>query len=350
MIKFSNLKLSKMIIHHVGNKSRDESNFVSRNMANVNDDFKKILKKYFLKSFNNLTETYHFIPPSANGVNELAAICQDVFNDEGSFYDSSVKILNSLFEKSNHPHIKSGELFITIFEDIEYMDELVSGIGIFKAETYDDFITIIENPDELLANSDNGIPVKKLDKGCIVLNVSDADGFRLLSVDNNNYDAEYWKNNFLGVEYIQDENYATASYLHMCQSFANEVIAKDESKKEQIEFLNQSMDYFESQERIDSKEFAEALFPTEKLQEQFKEYKVNYENEHDLIVADDFEISKPVLKKQKRSLKNLIKLDTNIQIKLDVNNEEFNMDFVEQGYDNQKGMRFYKVYYHEEWD
>ena len=70
--------------------------------------------------------------------------------------------------------------------------------------------------------------------------------------------------------------------------------------------------------------------------------------EHELTFADAFDISKPILQKEKRKIKNYIKLDTNIQIKLDFNNPESSQRFIEQGYDEERGMNFYKVYFNKE--
>ena len=44
-----------------------------------------------------------------------------------------------------------------------------------------------------------GISTRKIDKGCLILNTSDTEGTVVFSVDNNNYDAQYWIKNFLGV-------------------------------------------------------------------------------------------------------------------------------------------------------
>ena len=64
--------------------------------------------------------------------------------------------------------------------------------------------------------------------------------------------------------------------------------------------------------------------------------------------VNDFEISDTALKTAKRKVKNLIKLDTNIQIKLDFNDPDVSKHFIEKGYDEARGMYFYKVYFNEE--
>ena len=54
------------------------------------------------------------------------------------------------------------------------------------------------------------------------------------------------------------------------------------------------------------------------------------------------------MKAQKRSIKSLIKLDTDIQIKLGSRDPETNQQYIEKGFDKARGMKFYKVYYNSE--
>ena len=53
-------------------------------------------------------------------------------------------------------------------------------------------------------------------------------------------------------------------------------------------------------------------------------------------------------KKLAGSLKNTIQLDTNIQIKLDFINPESAEKFVEKGWDEEKQMYYYLVYFNKE--
>ena len=55
-----------------------------------------------------------------------------------------------------------------------------------------------------------------------------------------------------------------------------------------------------------------------------------------------------MLKKQKQKIKTEIKLDTNIQIKLDIDAPDAAAEYLEQGYDEERKMKFYKVFYNEE--
>ena len=88
------------------------------------------------------------------------------------------------------------------------------------------------------------------------------------------------------------------------------------------------------------------MIPDEKLATEFKSYQTDFA----LDEVDDFDISKRAVKTAKRKIKSNIKLDTKIQIRLDFNNPESSQDFLEKGFDESKGMHFYKVYFNEEVD
>ena len=53
-------------------------------------------------------------------------------------------------------------------------------------------------------------------------------------------------------------------------------------------------------------------------------------------------------KRQKQKIKTEIKLDTNIQIKLDIDAPDAASEYLEKGYDEERKMNFYKVYFNEE--
>jgi hypothetical protein len=57
---------------------------------------------------------------------------------------------------------------------------------------------------------------------------------------------------------------------------------------------------------------------------------------------------KSFLKSRNKKLKTEIKLDTNIQIKLDFDAPYASAEYLERGYDDVKKMHYYKVYFNEE--
>lgn len=348
MIDFTNARIDQMVVHKVGNKHREETNVISTELTHIDLDLKEILLKYFGKSFSKLTETYHFVHDIELTYNEINGVSAKIFTDPDSFLVNSVHILNHLFEQSNHPHIKSGDVFICDFSNLTYEDDYVQAIGIFKSESKDAFIKLKEENGNIVVDKEAGISINKLDKGCLILNIEEEDGFRVFTVDNNRYDAEYWKVDFLNIDLIHDDNFNTQSYMDLCKSFASEIVAENVGKKGQVDFLNETVKYFEKNETIDTNDFAESLFGNNETKEAFVKFKDEYEEANDFSFSENFEISEIVYKKQKRKFKNFIQLDTNIQIKLDFNNSESTERFIEKGYDEDKEMHFYKVYFNKE--
>jgi len=350
MINYSEATIQNIIVHKVGNQSKDEGIIVSAEPLQVDEGMAELLTHYFLKPFTKVSETFQFVQREEPAVNQVKAVTHQLFEQPNLFYDSSVSLLEHLYGQSNHPHIKPGDLFIIFFKDVLLGDELTNAVGIFKAESKEDFLKVAQDARNLFVKKERGIGLRKLDKGCLVLQSALDDGAKVLSVDNNSYDTEYWLYRFLDVEYIRDNNFTTRSYMEMCQSFSNEVLREDKGKKEQVDFLNQSVQYFDSNERVSLEDFGQSLFEQEQEQQAFKSYVSNYEVDNGVDLSDSFLISKSALQKQKRAIKNFINLDTNIQIKLDFKNPESSRHFMEKGYDEQREMSYYKVFFNEELD
>ncbi len=348
MIEFIEARISSMIIHKVGNQSKDEGMVISNALYPLDDELETILKKYFFKSFKNVEDSYKFKHLSDLQMNEVFSYCSDIFGDENTLYLRSINILKHLYEQSSHPHIKSGELYVVHFEDVILEGELMNAIGIFKSEQKDTFLKFKQQLDGITVNPEQGIDIKKLDKGCLVFDTEKDSGYRVFSVDNNNYDAQYWKEDFLTIEVDQNENFLTKNYLDMCREFSNDVVAKQEDRKEQVVFLNKSVDYFAKQDTFDLEEFTQEVIPNEEYAEEFKNYKELFEEKHEIDTPEQFEISQPAVKTAKRKIKSVINLDTNIQIKLNFNDQDSGNKFIEKGYDSDKEMYFYTVYFNKE--
>jgi len=350
MIEFFDAKLELLTIHRVGNKNREETCFQSDGLADLSEDLTQILLDYFCLPLMKVTEVNHFVHEVGLRFNEMNGIAKNIFNDKSTFLQNSVSILHHLFEQSEHPHIKTGDLFIVYFTDIYFQDDTVDAIGVFKSENKDSYLKLIDYQRQIVIDQTNGINPKKLDKACLILNLEDSDGYRVLTVDNNKYDAEYWPKKFLNIDFIKDNNFETKNCVNLCKSFAQEVIKEQGGKKEQIDFLNRSVKFFEENEETSIEDYKNSLFADSDSKQIFGKFKEKFEKDNDIIFSETFEISKPVLSKQKKTIKNYIKLDTNIQIKLDPKNQESNDKFIEKGFDDQKSMHYYKIFFNKELD
>jgi len=350
MVDYSAINIDKLIIHKVGNKKKKIENSISSNLCNVNEDLSSKLINYFFTPFSKQIEVNKLHHHSDLKLNDLYSFAYKLFRKDSEFLEISQSILNHLYEQSEHPHIKMGELMIAHFSDIIFDDKITDAIGIFKIERRQNFFKFTKANRSLGIDINEGVSSKKIDKGCLIINIEQNDGYRVLSVDNNNYDTEYWKNKFLKVKFVKDFYYHTSNYVDFVKSYSQDVIENEQGKDEQIAFLNKSMNYLTEKEDFDINEFATEIFEEPERRKEFFDYKNKFEEEKETEVQDSFQISQNSVKSKKRSIRSLIKLDTNIQIKLDSTDPETNQQFIEKGFDKERGMKYYKVYFNSEFD
>ncbi|MCP4439764.1 MAG: nucleoid-associated protein [Aureispira sp.] len=346
-IHLSEIKLSQLILHRIGNKNEDEGVRIAKSLFDLKDDMRGILLEYFLSGFK-LEEAYKFDHETDLSMNEIYTYCQYIFDDKEQFYDQSVNILKHLYEKSTHNKIKGGELYVSYFEDCVVDDELVTAIGIFKAENKDTYLKLkLDEEEEWTLVYEEGTNISKLDKGCIIFNIYGEDGYRTVTVDLKSSDAKYWRDEFLMLTQIQDDNFHTKTYLDMCKKFGKQAF-EEEDKNEQVNFLNKSLDYFNRKEEFSIEEFKEEVFEENVEQAQmFENYKSDYQERQSIAEEDNFFISQPTVKKAKRSFRNAIQLDTQMEIKIHSAQAQ-EEGHLERGYDEDKKMNYYKVYFNTE--
>ena len=348
MIKRQKASIKKLIIHKVGNKFNDTKNAFSNACVDFDEATYNLILPYLLKPFVSAAETYRFNHHSDVSLNEINTYSDQLFNDDSEFVDVSKHMVTHLFEQSNSAQIKTGDVMVCYFENIQYQDYFTDAIGIFKIENKTEFFqTYLEqNSYDILVQK--GIQAKKVDKGCLILNTADLEGKIVLSVDNNNYDAQYWINSFLNIKYPDDSNQHTKNYIELCREFSKEVLQLNFGGQEQSNFLAKTVDFFKENEIVNIETFKEEIFEEEDQIRQFEDYKKVYESENNILIRNQFDVSEIALKKQKQKIKTEIKLDTNIQIKLDVDAPDASAEYLERGYDENKKMHYYKVFFNEE--
>ena len=351
IVLFAETKLKKIALHRVGNKSREEGIFAAKKLLPLNDEeMKGTLQEYFLGSFK-MDEFYQFNHATDLLMNEVYTYCNYIFENPESdnFYEQSINILKQLYEQSNHTKIAAGELYVVYFEDVLLNDELVDAIGIFKSETKEKYMKLrLDDEDDWSVYFEEGTDLSRLDKGCLVFNTHATEGYQVISVDLKSSDAKYWRDDFLMLTQVHDNNFYTKTYLNLCKDFGKTQFEKEE-KQEQVTFLNKSLEYFNTQEIFDFNDFTEDIFQEdEDKKEAFKEYKNKFQEQQGLLPEEEnFFISAPLVKKAQRSFRKIIQLDTQVEIKIhSAQAQEEGM--VERGYDDDKGMYYYKIFFNDE--
>ena len=349
MINLFNTHIESLSIHRVGNKSRNEAIFISETPYSLNDEIVPLLKEYFFKSFREKEENYYQFAHEVDlEYNDMFNLATELFENPSNVHEVSKKITKHLFEQSNHPHIKNGEVYISYLTNISIDNNVVDAIGVFKSELRTDFLQFEEKDSNLEMILQEGINLNKLDKGCIIFNYKKEEGYKILTVDSNRYDARYWLEHFLSVDAFQDENFMTKKYLKFCQSFAKDVVFPAEDKKEEVMFMNRAVNHFAKNDTFEETAFLNEVLDNPDLIPEFKNYKVDKGEKFSIEEVTTLPIANAAVTDARKSIKNVINLDTNIQIKLDFINPESAEKFVEKGWDEEKQMYYYLVYFNKE--
>ncbi len=349
MINLYSAHISSLSIHRVGNKSKNESILLSKEVYKTDDEITPLLKEFFLKPFRDKEENYFQFGNDVDvEFNELFKITSEIFANPESIHENSKKITQHLYDQSTHQHIKSGEVYVAFFESLQIDNEKVNGIGIFKSEIKQDFLQFSEKENQLEAFLQQGVSLNKLDKGCLIFDVKKEEGYKILSVDSNRYDARYWLESFLGVNAFEDDNFRTKKYLKFCQDFAKDVVLPAEDKKEEVLFMNRAVNHFAKNDNFQESTFINEVIDNPDLIPEFNNYKIEKAPKYSIEDLTTFPIANTAVTAARKKIKNTINLDTNIQIKLDFINPENADKFVEKGWDEEKQMYYYLVYFNKE--
>ncbi len=342
MIQLFRMTLDYCCLHYVGNKNSDEGTCLSDEFLSVSETISDCLLQYFFQPFIASEEYFQLYHDSGIEYNVVYGASTQIFDNPEVLYEQSVNLAKHLYEQSTHPKIKGGEFYTVYFKDCVVDGETVDAIGLFKSENKDTFLKVLREGGNFNLESEQGINIKKLDKGCLIFNKDRENGYVVAVVDNTNrgVDAQYWIDDFLHVRQRKDEYANTENVMAMAKQFITKELPKEFEvpKADQIDLLNRSLQFFKEKDTFDIEDFANEVIEQPEVIESFKNYKKNYEEEHATEIDDSFTISQHAFKKQQRSYKRIIRLDKKIQIIIDGNR-----DHIEQGED-EKG-KYYKVYY-----
>ncbi|MBT8180003.1 MAG: nucleoid-associated protein, partial [Eudoraea sp.] len=341
MINLYATQIQSISLHHIGNKSKAEPIFLSKEPFNADGETNGLLKEFFLKPFREKEEYYYRLTNEVDvEFNEVYKLVSEMFEKPEKSHDLSLNLTKHLYNQSNHPHIKSGEIYITYLTDILLDNEKTDAIGIFKSEIKQDFMQFAENGANLDLLVQKGININKLDKGCLIFNVNKSDGYKVLSVDSNRYDTKYWVEHFLGLIALEDDNFYTKNYLKFCQNFAKDVVLPAEDKKQEVMFMNRAVNHFAKNDAFEESNFLNEVMENPELIPEFKHYKTEKGPKYSIEDVSSFDIANKAVSDTRKKIKNIIQLDTNVQIKMDFINPESAEKFVEKGWDEERQMYY----------
>jgi hypothetical protein len=346
MIDTEKIMLTSIALHHIGNKQNDESIRFSKSELKTSEKINDLLLTYFLAPFK-LEEYYNFYHESDLKLNEVFTYVSEIFDDPGSLYTQSVNLAKHLYEQSTHPKIKSGEFYVAYFRDCVVEGETVDAIGLFKSETKDTFLKVFPQGDGFAIESEAGININKLDKGCLIFNTAREEGYLVSVIDtaSKGAEAQYWVDHFLHIRQRNDAYFHTSNTLTLCKDFVVNKFPEqfEVSKADQADLLHKSVRFFKEKDHFDLEEFANEVLQEPEAMKSFRQHKSDFEQERDIQLPDNFDISDQAVKKQARNLKSVIKLDKNFHIYIHGDQHK-----ILKGMDPETGMNYYQLFFREE--
>lgn len=343
MIYHDETVLKNICINFVGNQTHHEALVTSEQQAEVDDDMRELLKNYFLKPFKT-DLLFQFFDDLKLANNEVYTSVQEIFENPETLEQHSAKLAKLLFEASINPRTKGGEFYICYFEAVILKGESMDAIGFFKSENKDTFLQISPNNENFDLETAKGINLNKLDKGCIIFNSDEENGYTLSIVDGTSKaESSYWMDDFLQIQQKKDDYFDTQETLNIYKDFITKKLPEEFeiSKVDQAEFLNNTMDFFKEKKDFDYEEFTTNVLKDPGVIESFGNYKSDYEQDMQVSVSEDFVINNAAVKKQTSSYKSVIKLDKNFHIYV-----HGNRNLIQQGSD--ENGKFYQLYFEKE--
>jgi hypothetical protein len=348
MVDFSNAYLKELIVHFAGNSGNQEDLILSASPARVDDEMlRDLLVKHFLFPFSKDMAFYNFSQDEEK-TNLVPEQVFRLFTREGAIAEASSALAEHLYKKTVHPRIRGGEFFVIRFGGCVVEEAEVDALGLFKSESKETYLKVLSSGSEFNLGHDNGMKIGKLDKGCLVFDIEKEEGYRVCIIDSSSpsgEEAAYWKTDFLNLRPREDNFHRTQSILNLCKNFCEEVLTEENhiEKKDQMMIKNRSLDYFKKKEVFNADDFVREVIEEPKVIEVFNEYKQNFFRKHELDNFEEFEISPVAVKNSKKIFKSVLKLDRNFHVYVHGRH-----DYIEKGFDEEKNMNFYRLFFKEE--
>jgi hypothetical protein len=362
-IRFTSASATGLVLAKVGHPQRDEPLETSKEVFKVKEEDQESLTAIFLKPFKNLA-AHRFSHHSSLDQHEMNVCAKTIFENPDALLDKGCDIAKRLYSKSNHPNIKSGDLCISLIEEIDVDGQLTSGICILKSESVVPFLSISTRDGDLHLHTEQGINPEKIDKGCLILNHVPDKGYYVLTFDRSGTDSRFWVRDFLGVLPVTDPSFLTKNYANMAVAFMEKEkkdkktsapAAPQEAEDDTPPWEassgsgNDVLSYFEGKETFELQDFEEQVLKTPEAKERFAEHRSKIEEEQGHKLDSSFAISKKdVSKAKKKLMQSVMKLDTGVEIRLKPNAMAKAGQVLEHGFDEGKKMKYIKVFFNED--
>jgi len=333
MLEVSESKLAQYIIH-----------FISDSLVLGEESFthpEVMLEAAFTQlafSKIDLEQQYEFFHETNIALNEVYTYVSAIFKEEKSFLEQSKSIARHLHSVSQHPNIKCGELFIGLFDNCFFMNEATKIVAIVKIDEKEMFLDVKNDQNKMIIHGIDGINVKKINNMAIIVDMGEEQEPAVFIKTKRKEDIVYWQERFLKMKAADEHYHKTNLALTECKKY---ILKEDNfSNTEKLGLLNKTLDYFRNEDEFQVNEYIETVF--DKTDSTQRDIIINSVKPYETIISES------ALEKAEKKYKRKIKLDSNIEIQVNVQNIEQVDELIEVGYDEATNRKYYKIYFQEE--
>lgn len=330
--------IDEVICHHY---SVDPSrSLINNSLMSLSEMDTNVLREFFIKPFASIKTEFVFSHPVDLSYNIVYQTALQILNN-GDLIKCSQDIFRHLQSVSTLPTIKDGDVFVTKVSDIMIGDLYYDGLGIFKIERKSEFIeTYLDKDGNMQFAIKNGFASNRIDKACLIVFTEKKPKCYMIDTSN---DTKFWKQDFLGLVPNPNAYSQSKAAMQVFQSFVNEELKErvNLSREEEVSLLNQWTEEVKRADRFEVKQVAAQVLEDEDLRDAFSEYCRAYEDREGIKLGGGFDVDKKAISLPKKM--RTIKLDDTVEINLMKTGP-----FIERGYDEKRGMNYYKLYFSKE--
>ena len=301
----SEMKIQSLALHYVGNQANEEPFVCSRKLYSLSEDMNTLLTEYFVGAFKS-EERFVFHDDMGIENNRVYRLVSDIFDNPGMLYDFSVDLATHLYENCQHPKIKGGDFIVAHITGLGVGRDINEAIGLFKIENKETFLTVEHDDESFDITPVDGVNLRRMDKGCLIMNYEREKGYMVAVVDKTNgQGASYWVDDFLHLMRRQDSYFQTQNVMDLTRNFVAQELPKqfDVNRADQADLLSRTMNYFKNTPKFDMTGFEQQVIAQPEVMGMFDDYRNRYEHERQIQLQDQFDVSQGAVKKQNRLYK-----------------------------------------------
>lgn len=351
MVDFSESTLEYIMAYKTGNPLRDDGVDLQKALLFVDENSTEteVVSHFLFRQFQKERQLFRFAHETDLSLNSLYQSMSAYFSyadsektpPSSAFKLASAYIAKFEYDSISHLSIQAGVLIIAHVKNLRYDDEVIEhAIIIARSEGRHSGLT--EQLDlTYYINEENITRAVLIWPGSTI---EQKDGMRILYKETAKLN--FWED-LMSMRKVADSDfYQTTESMKLALDFAKKKYNSDNNVDsiQQADFKNKVKQYFETQDEFNKEAFKRNVFEGDKEAiGQFNEFESVWQEEKNVNIKEDFDVEQDAVKREKRKFKSVVKLDKNFHVYIHGNRE-----LIEKGYDKNRELNFYKLYFNKE--